>query len=98
VTAKNTELRESREYYYSAIPWRYSGLRAKAFGIDPLVLTLIVPLFWGLRNDWSILAYAVLFALAILFVLIAFWGYPSIYEWLRAMHTRFIQRGEWKTR
>lgn len=91
-------LREENDYYYSPIPWRYSGLRAKAFGIDPLVLLLIPTFFWGLRQEWPFIAFVLLVGVFVLFILIAFWGYPSLLFWMRAMNTRYIQGAEWKTR
>lgn len=81
---------------YHDIEWRFSGLRPNVFGLDPLVV-LVVPLaFAGLRWQFPMLWFYLLAAFTALTVYVAFvTPYRRIADYLRALSTKYIQRGRW---
>lgn len=90
--------KDDNGYYYSDVPWRYTGLRPKLFGLDPLALLLIPAALAGLRSGASVIYFFLLISITGLFIYSSFKGYPSLYMYLHAMHTRFIRRCQWKVR
>ena len=85
-------------YVFIDIPWRYSGLKAQFFGLDPLVL-LALPLFiFGLRQGLGWAFKGFLIAFVVLFFYAAFKGYPSLAVFFHNRYIRLIGRGRWRTR
>lgn len=85
-------------YVFSDIPWRYSGLKAQFFGLDPLILLLLPLGLFGLRQGYGLVWNGFLIALAGIFVFAAFKGYPSLSVFLHNRYIAVIGRGRWRTR
>lgn len=85
-------------YVYTNIPWRYSGIATKFFGVDPLALLVIPLAIFGLRQGWGWFFMVGLVALGGLFVFVSFKGYPSMRVYLQSRAVKYIGRARWKTR
>lgn len=91
------ELQHDKDYYYTNVPWRHSGLRATFFGMDPWVLLTIPLSFITLAREWPgwfIYIYVAFFMLAI-YVRVR--KFASIGLWLSSLRTR-AQGVQWPTR
>ena len=90
-------MEHDRDYYYSNIPWRHSGLRGSAFGIDPIVMVIIPMVFITLSRGWPTWFFYVygMFFLAALYA--KFRKFPTLFDWLASLRTR-AQGVQWPTR
>ncbi len=89
---------DSSGYVYNAVPWRYSGLSARVFGLDPLVALLPPLAIYGMRSGWCWLFYGLLVLVLCLFVYTNYKGYRSVRDYLRSRWIQIVGRGRWKTR
>ena len=90
-------MEHDRDYYYSDIPWRHSGLRGSFFGIDPIVIVIAPMIFITLAREWPtwlFYVYGLLFFTAVFAKLRKF---PTIFDWVASLQTR-AQGVQWPTR
>lgn len=90
-------LEKDHSFYYTDIPWRHSGLRARALGVDPIIL-IVVPLFFiTLAREWPTWLFYVygLFIVAVVYARIR--RFPTFFDWLTSLRTR-AQGVQWPTR
>ena len=85
-------------YVYSDIPWRYSGLSARVFGLDPAVVLLLPLAILGLRQGWGTAYQVVLGLIFLLFIYVAVKGYASMRVFLHGLSILLVGRARWKTR
>lgn len=85
-------------YVYSDVPWRYSGLNSKFFGLDPWVVLLIPMAILGLRQGWGWTYQGVLALILALFIYVSAKGYASMRVFLGGVALLVFGRAKWKTR
>lgn len=90
-------MKNNRSYYYSDIPWRYTSLRAAAFGLDPWIMVLLPLSFLTLAREWPTWMFYLYAAFAALIVYARFRGFTSFRDYLAAMRTR-AGGVQWPTR
>lgn len=90
-------LSKNHEYYYTDIPWRHSGLRAKAGGVDPIILLLLPIILFTLAQEGPAWLFYVYASVAALICYARFRGFHTFWDWLVSLRTR-AQGCQWPTR
>tara|TARA_R110000737_G_scaffold127218_3_gene159761 strand:- start:20301 stop:20579 length:279 start_codon:yes stop_codon:yes gene_type:complete len=90
--------KHDHSYYYSDIYWRFSGLRMKVVGFDPLILLPVPLAFFGVSREMGTGYFVFLAAFSGIVAFAGFAGHPSLMDFLKSLRTRYIWRCKWKTR
>lgn len=91
------QLSRNHDYYYTNIPWRHSGLRAKAGGVDPIIMVLLPIIFFTLAQEGPTWLYYLYGMIATLICYARFRGFQTFGDWLASLRTR-AQGCQWPTR